>query len=157
VPGGTATAGNPLVWVSPEGNRVEYELVKPRRPEEKQRERVKLQMPEGPPRAKATVTATDTPRAGVYNIVPVGRPDDGGPLFAVNPDLRETADTTTASDDAVENWLGYRPPIIAAGAGTEAAVSQLRTRSEWTEYVLLALLLLLVGESVWAWMCGRAW
>jgi aerotolerance regulator-like protein/VWA domain-containing protein len=157
VPGGTATAGNPLVWVSPEGNRVEYELVKPRKLGETQRERVKLEVPEGPRGGKTTVTAADTPRAGIYNIVPVGMPDDAGPLFAVNPDLRETADTTTATDDAVENWLGYRPPIIAAGAGTEAAVSQLRTRSEWTEWVLLFLLLLLVGEALWAWLCGRAW
>jgi hypothetical protein len=157
VPGGTATAGDPLVWISPEGTRVEYELVKPRKPNEKQRERIKLAVPEGPPRAKTTVTATETARAGVYNIVPAGSPDDGGPLFAVNPDLRETADTTTASDDAVENWLGYRPPIIAAGGGTESAVSQLRTRSEWTEWVLLLLLVLLVGEALWAWTCGRAW
>ena len=85
VPGGTATAGNPLVWISPEGNRVEYELVKPKKTGEKQRERVKLAVPEGPRTAKTTVTATDTPLAGVYNIVPVGKPDDGGPLFAVNP------------------------------------------------------------------------
>jgi hypothetical protein len=42
VPGGTATAGNPLVWISPEGNRVEYELVKPKKAGEKQRERMKL-------------------------------------------------------------------------------------------------------------------
>jgi hypothetical protein len=33
----------------------------------------------------------------------------------------------------------------------------LRTRSEWTEYVLLFVLFLLVGEALWAWMCGRAW
>jgi hypothetical protein len=157
VPGGTATAGNPLVWVSPEGSRVEYELVKPRRQSEKQRERVKMTLPEGPARARVTVIASDTGRAGVYNIVPAGAPDDAGPLFAVNPDLRETEDTTTASDDAVESWLGYRPPIIAAGAGTESAVSQLRTRSEWTEWVLLFLLVLLVGEAAWAWTCGRAW
>ena len=37
VPGGTATAGNPLVWVSPEGSRVEYELVKPKKRDAKQR------------------------------------------------------------------------------------------------------------------------
>jgi hypothetical protein len=157
VPGGTATAGNPLVWVSPEGSRVEYELVRPKKPDEKTRERAKLDVPEAARGARVTVTATDTPLAGIYNIVPAGRPDDAGPLFAVNPDLRETADLTAAGEDAVENWLGYRPPIIQAGAGTEAAVSQLRTRSEWTEWVLLALLVLLVGETLWAWTCGRAW
>ena len=73
------------------------------------------------------------------------------------PTCARPSDSTIASDDAVENWLGYRPPIIAAGAGTESAVSQLRTRSEWTEWVLLFLLVLLVGEALWAWMCGRAW
>ena len=145
------------MWVSPEGNRVEYELVKPKKPDAKQSEPREAGSARGPARAKTTVTATDTARAGIYHIVPSGKPDDAGPLFAVNPDLRETQDTTIAGDDAIENWLGYRPPIIPAGAGTEAAVSQLRTRSEWTEYVLLFLLLLLVGEAAWAWMCGRAW
>lgn len=158
VPGGTSTAGDPIVWVSPEaGTRNQYELVKPKRPDEKQRPRVKLEVPESARGAKTSVTATDTAQAGLYNIVTVGQADDTGPLFAVNPDLRETADTAIATGAEIENWLGYKPPIIAAGAGTESAVSQLRTRSEWTEYVLILLLLLVVAEAVWAWTCGRAW
>jgi hypothetical protein len=36
-------------------------------------------------------------------------------------------------------------------------VGQLRTRSEWTEWVLLLLLLVLLAETAWAWVCGRAW
>jgi hypothetical protein len=157
VPGGTSLAGNPVTWMAPEGSKTEYELVKPKKPDEKTRARVKLEVPEVPAGEKATVTATDTAAAGLYNIVPIGRADDAGPLFAVNPDLRETADLTVATEAEVDNWLGYRPPIIQAGAGTESAVSQLRTRSEWTEYVLLFLLVLLVVEAIWAWTCGRAW
>ncbi len=157
VPGGTTMAGNPLVWLAPEGSRTEYELVKPKRPDEKLRPRVKLEVPPTPAGQKATVTATDTALAGLYNIVPIGRADDSGPLFAVNPDLRETADLNVATEAEIENWLGYRPPIVQAGAGTESAVNQLRTRSEWTEWVLLFLLLLLVAEALWAWTCGRAW
>jgi hypothetical protein len=89
--------------------------------------------------------------------VPAGAADDAGPLFAVNPDLEETKDLSLASDDDVQNWVGFRVPIVQAGAGTESAVNQLRTRSEWTVWVLLFLLFLLIGEAVWAWTCGRAW
>jgi Aerotolerance regulator N-terminal/von Willebrand factor type A domain len=157
VPGGTSMAGSPLVWLPPEGAKTEYELVKPAKPGEKFRQRVRLEASEARDGQKAAVTATDTARAGLYHIVPLGKADDAGPLFAVNPDLRESADLTVATDTDVENWLGFRPPIIPAGAGTESAVSQLRTRTEWTVYVLLALLILLVVEGVWAWSCGRAW
>ena len=41
--------------------------------------------------------------------------------------------------------------------GTQAAVDNQRLKSEWTVYVLVALLLFLVVESVWAWVCGKAW
>ena len=47
--------------------------------------------------------------------------------------------------------------IVQAGAGTEAAVNQTRVRREWTEIVLLILLIALVVESTFAWFCGRAW
>ena len=90
--------------------------------------------------------------AGIYyNIVPQGKGDESGPVFAVNPDLRESDKMTIARDEDIENLLGFRPSIVQAGAGTAGSVEQLRTRSEWTEWVLVMLLVLLVIEAIWAW------
>ncbi|HSQ56795.1 MAG TPA: hypothetical protein VLM40_13725, partial [Gemmata sp.] len=134
-----------------------FELVMPPRPGEKLRPRVKLELSPATPDGIRRVTTHETSRPGLYNIVPVGKPDTSGPVFMVNPDLRESEHLSLAQDDDVERILGFRPAIFAAGAGTEGAVEQLRTRSEWTEWVLLFLLVLLVGEAAWAWVCGRAW
>ncbi len=155
--GGTTVAGNPLVWLAPHDAGTAFELVMPPKPGEKLRPRVKLEPSEPNAEGKRTVTATDTTHAGVYHIVPLGKGDESGPLFAVNPDLRESDNLAVASDKDVEDLLGFKPAIISAGAGTEGAVTQLRINSEWTEYVLLFLLVLLVAEAAWAWVCGRAW
>jgi hypothetical protein len=77
--------------------------------------------------------------------------------FAVNPDLRESTSLVMTNADELRQWLGFSPTIIPAGADTATAVTQLRIRGEWTEYLLVGLLLLLVVESTWAWLCGRAW
>jgi hypothetical protein len=106
---------------------------------------------------RPSVTAVDTARAGVYRIVAEGDPDRSGPVFAVNPDLRESANLDVASDTDLEKLLGFKPKVIQAGAGTEAAVQEYRMKREWTEIVLVALLLFLVVESAWAWICGKAW
>ncbi|MBA4188182.1 MAG: hypothetical protein C0467_09210 [Planctomycetaceae bacterium] len=155
VAGGTSTAGNPLVYYPPAEAGSVFEVVMPAPPKDKLRPRVKLEALDVG--GKRTVTATDTQLAGIYHIVPVGKGDDSGPVFTVNPDLRESVKLASATDDDVESWLGFRPAIVQAGAGTDSAVTQLRTRSEWTEYVLVALLVLLVAEAAWAWVCGRAW
>jgi hypothetical protein len=154
-PGGTITAGNPLVWVAPDSSTA-YELVKPPKPGETYRQRVKLDVPTPATGQNSTVTTVDTFVAGIYNIVPTGRADDAGPLFAINPDLQETQDLSLGSDEDVRNWVGYRVPIIQAGAGTASAVSEVRTHSEWTVWVLILLVTVLVAEAVWAWVCGRA-
>ena len=155
-PGGTKTAGDPLVWYPPE---VEggFELVKPPKAGEKGSRRVRLDRPDARPGEKLTITATDTFDPGIYHIVPEGKPDSAGPVFAVNADLRESANLEIASNQDLIKMLGYDPVVIQAGAGTEAAVNQTRVRREWTEWVLLLLLVALVGESIWAWVCGRAW
>jgi hypothetical protein len=157
---GAIVAGNPIQWLAShnaDGRFDEYELVKPPRAGEKTRERVKLELGEPNAEGKRPVTTHDTTRPGLYHIVPVGKADTSGPVFTVNSDLRESANLALASDEDVGTWLGFKPAIIAAGAGTEGAVEQLRTRSEWTEFVLLFLLLLLLAEAAWAWVCGRAW
>jgi hypothetical protein len=156
ISGGTSSAGEPLVWVTSEPT-TEFDLVKPPKAHETYRPHAKIDVKDPGPGQKRTVTTTDTLRAGFYNIVPAGRADDAGPIFAVNPNLEETANLAAASDRDVEGWLGYAAPVIQAGAGTAAAVSQVRTRSEWTMYFLVAALLMLMAEAFWAWQCGRAW
>jgi hypothetical protein len=164
VPGGTRTAGDTLTWAPPR-QESGFELIKPRpadKPGEKTRPRVKL----GQARdvdGRLVVSSSDTLVAGEYAIVPVGAPDpvgllgENGVAFVVNPDLRETENLDAITDGELEKVLGFRAAVISAGAGTEAAVRERRTHGEWTEWLLLALLLLLVGEATWAWFCGRAW
>jgi hypothetical protein len=157
VPGGTRTAGDPLVWYPPEAEGL-FDLVKPPRAGEKDARRVRLDKARAPePGQKLAVTATDTADPGLYRIVPEGKPDSQGPVFAVNPDLRESANLDVASASDMAKMLGFEPAIIQAGAGTEAAVNQQRARREWTEWVLLLVFLAALAESGWAWVCGRAW
>ncbi|MCE9563635.1 MAG: BatA domain-containing protein [Planctomycetes bacterium] len=152
VAGGSVTAGNPLVYYPPPEAGTTFELVYP----DKQLPRLKLTAVEGD--GKRTVTAPETELAGIYHIVPLGKsPDRTSATFIVNPDIRESKSLATTTDDDLAGWLGFRPSIIQAGAGTDSAVTQLRTRSEWTEYVLVLLLVLLVAETTWAWVCGRSW
>lgn len=155
-PGGNRTAGDPLVWFPPEAEGG-FELVKPPKAGETATRRVRLDKPEARPGEKLAVTVTDTADPGVYHIVPAGAPDTKGPVFAINPDLRESANLDVANYNELTQWLGFEPSVIQAGAGTETAVNEQRTRREWTEYVLLMLLFVLVAESAWAWACGRAW
>ena len=155
-PGGTKTAGDPLVWYPPEAEGG-FELVKPPKQGEKDVRRVRLDKPDAKPGEKLAITATDTADPGVYRIVPEGKPDSAGPLFAVNADLRESASLDVATNKDLMKLLDFEPTVIQAGAGTEAAVNQTRVRREWTEYVLLLLLVALIAESIWAWVCGRAW
>jgi hypothetical protein len=153
--GGTTTAGSPLMWSPPPEAGTAFEVVMPPPPKEKLRPRARLTLTEID--GRRTVTAGDTQWAGLYHIVPLGKGDDSGPVFTVNPDLRESLSSGPARDQDIRTLLGYEPPIVQAGAGTEAAVTQLRTRSEWTEFALLLLLGVLLAEAAWAWVCGRAW
>lgn len=164
VPGGTRMAGDTLTW-NPPKKESGFELIKPRPradKNEKTRPRVKLgeaKVVDGRP----TVSSSDTGVSGEYALVTIGAPDpvgltsESGIAFVINPDLRETEDLDIATDGELEKMLGFRPSVIQAGADTETAVRERRNRGEWTEWVLLLLLVLLVGEATWAWMCGRSW
>jgi hypothetical protein len=165
VPGGTRKAGDLLEWTPPKTDSG-FELIKPRPRSDKSTDKTRPRVKLGEAKTEGDrllVSTADTFVAGEYAIVPIGAADpqglvsENGIAFAVNPDLRETESLEVVSDSDVEKLLGFRPTIIQAGAGTESAVRDRRTRGEWTEWVLLALLLLLVGEAAWAWFCGRAW
>ncbi|MCS6865756.1 MAG: BatA domain-containing protein [Gemmataceae bacterium] len=165
VPGGTRLAGEVLTWYPPQPEpNFELILPRPRREKAGSAERPRLQL--GPGQwdgERLVVRSADALVAGEYAIVPggaaapTGLMSETGVVFAVNPDLRETDNLSLASDSELEQLLGWRPAIIPAGAGTESAVRERRTQGEWTEYVLLFLLMLLVAEAAWAWFCGRAW
>lgn len=161
VPGGTRMAGDVLSY-HPAKQFGGFELIKPKLPSG---EKVRPRLPLGDARTengRLVVSSDKTLAAGEYALVPTGTTDpagltiDSGVAFAVNPDLRETENLDAATDGDVEKALGFRPAIITAGAGTESAVRDRRTRGEFTEWALLVLLLLLVGEAAWAWQCGRA-
>jgi hypothetical protein len=164
VPGGTRKAGDVLAWHPPEEGA--FELIKPRPRSDRSTTTARPRAKLGEPKREGdrlTVSTADTLAAGEYAIAPVGAPDpaglasENGIAFAVNPDLRETEDLDVLADGDAEKVLGFRPTVLQAGAGTEAAARDRRTKGELTEYLLLFLLLLLVGEAGWAWFCGRAW
>jgi hypothetical protein len=164
VPGGTRKVGDVLSW-SPPKQESGFELIKPLPRSDKSSEKIRPRVKLGEAKTendRLVVNTTETLVAGEYAIVPTGAPDpigmqsENGIAFAVNPDLRETENLDVVSDGDLEKMIGFRPTIIQAGAGTESAVRDRRTQSEWTEFVLLFLLFLLLGEAAWAWFCGRA-
>jgi hypothetical protein len=165
VPGGTRMVGDTLTWFPPK-QESGFELIKPLPGAGKAGEKVRPRAKLGEAKSvdgRLVVSTTDTLVSGEYAIVPTGAPDpvglvgENGVAFVVNPDLRETENLDSANDGEVEKVLGFRPTILAAGADTGSVVRDRRTRGEWTEYVLLFLLLLLVGEAAWAFFCGKAW
>jgi hypothetical protein len=162
VPGGTRTVGDTLTFSTARADGG-FELIKPRpKTGDRTRPRVKLgdvKEVDG----RIVVSSSDTALSGEYAIVPTGAPDptglesETGVAFVANPDLRESENLDAIADADVDKMLGFRPTIIAAGADTGVVMRERRTHGGWTEYVLLFLLLLLVGEAAWAWFCGRAW
>jgi hypothetical protein len=171
-PGGLLTAGDTLTWMPPAPwARTPFDILVPPPPGEKTPQRYTLTSPRAqqltaatapqPTAAPAPLTWSQTFHSGVYRLVPqdssVAAAMDHEALFVVNPPTREGAVLTTASPQQIAEWLGYSPVIVPAGADTAAAIHQQRHRSEWTEYVLLIVLAVIVLESAWAWWCGQAW
>ena len=81
-----------------------------------------------------------------------------GERFAIAPDLRESENLASYTNPEINEKLGFEPIHITAGAG-EMAVSTgtERLNREWTVWVLMAVLLLVIGEVGLAWWCGKAW
>ena len=59
------------------------------------------------------------------------------------------------SDEEIDNRLGLAVHLKAADEG--AVTSEVRSRGEWTVWVLAVVLLAFLGEMVLAWVCGRSW
>lgn len=144
------TAGEPLVWYPPESTKG-FEVVRP------DRVRVKLGKAQGGAGQRLSVTAADTPIAGIYQFGTENEDPPTGPRFTVSPDLRETDNLDTLTDAECEQAIGFRPVLVVAGADGNATLIDERNRREWTVWVLLLLFFAACGEAVFAWVCGKAW
>jgi hypothetical protein len=141
---------------------------------------VKLGTPETS-QGRPTLTVTETTTAGIYLIAaaqdidadqaspgqetsasppgtsgPGATPKDGVP-FAVVPDVRESENLETLSDEQLDAVLGFRPIHLTAGDDPSIFAGSERLNWEWTKWLLVILVVLTLGESLLAWFCGRAW
>jgi hypothetical protein len=77
--------------------------------------------------------------------------------FAVAPDLRESASLETLTAAELNERLGFTPVHMNSDGRVNVVTATERTNREWTLWLLVAVLVLVLGESVLAWFCGRAW
>jgi hypothetical protein len=117
------------------------------------------------------LTASGLHRAGVYYLTTADRGEGGqggarpgeagkAPVevpFAVVPDLRESVNLESLSDAQLDEQLGFRPVHLSNDGNVNIVSATERTNREWTLWLLAAVLVLVVGEAVLAWFCGRAW
>jgi hypothetical protein len=158
-------AGEPLHWQTAKaGTLSAYDLVRP------DGEHVRLGYPETVA-GRPLVSAADTPRAGVYRIMRANRqlqPGDeaadtktneepDGVPFAVTADVRDSEQLQPASIEEIDSQLGFKPTHLTAGDEGGLFGSAERMKNEWTMWLLAALFVLVLGETVLAWFCGRAW
>ncbi len=143
--GWNVTAGEAIVWY-PGDAEAKYSLLTPD----------DRTLPLGPAGGEPpTITTTETVLAGPYRIVSEQVDRETAPIFAVAPDLAETNDLATMRNPELEQLLGFKPVFLDAGA--PEGLKTERAKREWTVWLLLALFFLAVGESIWAWYCGKAW
>jgi hypothetical protein len=141
-------AGETIRWTPKELNR-SYVVTRP------DNTKVRLGKPQGGATEQLALTVSDTSRSGVYTISEEGV--EAGTRFAVIPDLRESETMDPLPDQQINELLGFKPEHLSSGAEASAKAESVRNRNEWTVVVLLALLLFAVGETAWAWFCGKAW
>ncbi len=149
-------AGDPLVWhpAALAGSKVHLVL-------DPGGKRTRLGVPdrvEGRP----VVTHAETSRAGIYRV----RPDASGPaseggdadvLFAVTPNLNESENLEAMTERQLDERLGFAVHHLIAGDDPSIFEGAERLKREWTLWLLLAVLLLVLFESLLAWYCGRGW
>jgi hypothetical protein len=143
-------AGEPLQWAPPTASSKGFELVRPNRT------RVHLGLATGGDKSHLMVTTSDDLVAGEYQMGIEGETTPTGPRFAVIPDLRESENLEAMSDTEFEQAVGFKPVIVSAGAEAQQTVGNLRSKREWTIYLLLLVFVFAGLECAWAWYCGRA-
>jgi hypothetical protein len=156
-------AGQTLAWFPTEKTDHAYYLV---HPDGKRVDR--LGLPEKRDK-RFVVKADDMPQAGVYRLAALARGSESsagldpvdlarkGTPIAVIPDLNESADLTTLTAAQINERLGFTPIHIIAGEEEGASSGSERLNREWTIWVLLAVMALVLVEVVFAWWCGRGW
>jgi hypothetical protein len=157
--------GEPLHWQTAKaGTLSAYDLVRP------DGEHVRLGYPETVA-GRPLVSTADTPRAGVYRIMRADRqvqPGDeaadaktneepDGVPFAVTADVRDSEQLQPASIEEIDSQLSFKPMHLTAGDEGGLFGSAERMKNEWTMWLLAALFVLVLSETVLAWFCGRAW
>jgi hypothetical protein len=120
------------------------------------------------------VTTNATTDAGIYRLVPSEQISDAeaktrqqidggeereppGVPFAVVPDLRESEDLSSLPDAQIDQRLEFKPTHLLAGDDPDVFSATDRLNREWTIWLLAAVLGVVLVETVWAWLCGRAW
>ena len=141
------TAGEVIRW-TPQDNSREYYVEPP------EGERVFLGKPkEGDDR----LPPFDTTNAGVYRITPSGGSEELTDRLIFNPDLAESENLDNLTDEQIDNVLDFKPVHLETGWDGSTFTGTERSRKEWTIWVLVALLFFALGETLFAWYCGRSW
>jgi hypothetical protein len=159
-------AGEPLHWQAPKtSTAIAYDLIRP------DGETVRLGYPDTVA-GRPLVVADDTARAGVYRILPADRKtrpkadsdtevatdsEPEGVPFAVAADVRDSEQLQPISSADIDNQLGFKAMHWIAGDEGGLFGSGERMKNEWTMWLLATLFVLVLGETVLAWFCGRAW
>jgi len=169
------TAGDQLRWYPSDRQTRSFTLVHPSGVSER------LGLPETIS-GRTMVTAESLTGAGVYRLVAsIPAPEKGtgpfafrGPVpfsgtgasaeekkagvpLAVTPDLRESENLDTFTDQLLDGRLGFTPIHLTADAEVAVTTSSDRLNREWTMWLLMAVLALVICEGLLAWWCGRAW
>jgi hypothetical protein len=146
------TAGEPILWQAPVSESENaYDLLTP------DGGRVRLGYPTVTA-GRALLTAPDVTRAGLYRIVPAGRDAaDESPLFAVTPNPNETEDLQTLAPAQIDGRIGFAGVHVTAADDGAVFSGAERLKQEWTVWLLVGLLVLVLGEMALAWYCGRGW
>jgi hypothetical protein len=141
-------AGEPIRW-TPKAVNKSYQLIRP------DGSRSRLGKPAGGANEQLALTVADTGRAGVYTIAEEGV--ETGTRFAVGPDLRESETMDPLPDAQIDDLLGFKAEHLTTGGEAMSKAESVRNRNEWTVTALLVLLFFAIGETAWAWFCGKAW
>ncbi len=154
--GHNRTAGEPLRWQPPAvaAGRI-YSVVDP----SGRRARLGASVQEA---GRPVVAHQETWRAGVYRIIPEPQGTSEGEgsqdiLFAVTPNPAETENLEALPDKTIDERLDFPVHHLLAGDDLSAFAGTERLKREWTPWLLLVVLVLVLFETVFAWYCGRGW
>ncbi len=103
----------------------------------------------------SVIGGSDLP--GLYRIVDTSEMEESAFRFVVNPNIEEGDDLDPITTEALDQQLGFHPIQLDVGFDGSEFTGTERSRNEWTIWLLSLLLIFALGETLWAWKCGRAW